>query len=985
VQSAFARKTRTENFGGTYPERNMSSTPKATGPPPGTRSSPRIKSIQQLKAAKKAEMLRAQMNASLVENDSRETEVRKGTGLAYHEDMLCHACPWDEHHIESPGRLKSIWARCNQLDLVDRCVRVQCREATNKELLLYHTEEFIKTFAKSKNQEVEEIESICRQFDSVYMCKDTDRAARLAVGGSLELVEKVIAGDIHNGMGLVRPPGHHAMGDTQCGFCGFNNVVIAAKSALEQGVKKILIVDFDLHHGQGTQYAFYSDPRVVYMSVHRYEKGRYWPHLRESNCDWIGEGEGKGFNVNVPLNTVGCGPADYLAIFHSVFLPIATEFQPGLVLVSAGYDAAVGCPEGEMMVTPATYAHLIWSLTSFSMGRLVVLLEGGYCLPSLAESAALTLRCLQGLPCPLVGEGTVKESVMESIRGVVTALRPYWNCLKVWKVVEVATTMYPGSSPVFKPDLSFKPPPGWPPAAFPTKDYYLVYDDKTAAYWDMEVARLVLNTNLVKVVNKLCLVYDQEMEKHCDDEPHPECPDRTRRIWAALTEAGVVGRGGVMKLENGRQLSKEEALLVHDEDHWEKLMESDNMDQEEREEWAESLNSIYLNSSSVKCGLLAAGGVLACVDQVMSGSSVAGLAVVRPPGHHAEPDTPHGFCLFNNVGIAAQYAVTQLGVDKVLILDWDVHHGNGIQHMFYNSNKVLYISLHRYDYGGFFPQSSDANYDMVGEGAGKGFNVNIPWNGRKMGDSEYFLGFNNIVLPIAYEFQPQLILISAGFDAAEGDPLGGYKVTPAMYGYMTHQLSSLAEGRIVVALEGGYNLGSISDCATQCARALLGDPLPVIKVGEAKDSAIQTIRDVIKEHNEFWSCLTKHNKLLPLEIDNEASDVNEDNGLLDQLQQLNLGTNRSVVRSALVTSGDAAIGVNITANDSAVMSNCDVASTCRPMETEETSKVCLDLNKSENDSMPPRLAIPISVPSCPTLPTLASSTPTQPTPSDLTI
>ena len=149
------------------------------------------------------------------------------------------------------------------------------------------------------------------------------------------------------------------MASTPCGFCGFNNAVVAAHAALESGAKRVLIVDFDLHHGQGTQQAFYSDPRVVYMSVHRYEKGAYWPHLRESNFDFIGENKGKGFNVNVALNSIGCGPTDYLAIFQTVFLPIAIEFQPDLVLVSAGYDAAIGCPEGEMMVTPATYPHLL--------------------------------------------------------------------------------------------------------------------------------------------------------------------------------------------------------------------------------------------------------------------------------------------------------------------------------------------------------------------------------------------------------------------------------------------------------------------------------------------------------------------------------------------------------------------------------------------------------------------------------------------------
>merc|ERR1719158_2690626 len=353
---------------------------------------------------------------------------------------------------------------------------------------------------------------------------------------------------------------------------------------------------------------------------------------------------------------------------------------------------------------------------------------------------------------------------------------------------------------------------------------------------------------------------------------------------------------------------------------------------------AENMNSIYLNPFSLDCALLAAGGVLQTVDKVME-SGAAGIAVVRPPGHHAEPHTPHGFCLFNNVSIAAQYAVTQLGVEKVLILDWDVHHGNGIQHMFYNNPNVLYISLHRYDYGAFFPQSSDADYDMVGEGAGKGFNVNIPWNGRKFGDSEYLLGFNNVVLPIAYEFQPQLVLVSAGFDAAEGDPLGGYKVSPAMYGYMTHQLSALAEGRVVVALEGGYNLATISDCATQCAKALLGDPLPLIKVGEAKESALQTVRDVIKEQSEFWSCMAVHNKLLPLEVGNNGTKGGaEETGLESQLEQLNVGTSRSVVRSVLVKNREIVQIADMSDTESTVPENL-------LMETKEFTEIKINETK----------------------------------------
>ena len=871
-----------------------------------TSRSARVSALQQLKAARRAELKRKESEEQSSEGGvqvvSREGAGRRGVGLVYDERMLLHVCPWDPHHIESPARLTSVWSRCCELGLVDRCHRIDCRPATEEELALYHSQSFVSKFRDIGRASEEEIEKSCAEFDSVYMCQHTEEAALLAAGSSVELVTRVLDHEVHSGMALVRPPGHHAMADTPCGFCGFNNVVIAAKSALKRGVKRILIVDFDLHHGQGTQYAFYSDPRVLYMSVHRYERGRYWPHLRESNFDHIGEGPGTGYNVNVALNTVGCGPTDYLAVFHSVFLPIATEYQPELVLVSAGYDAAVGCPEGEMMVTPSTYPHLLGCLASLAGGRLVVLLEGGYCLPSLAESAALSLRSLLGDPAPRLSPGQLKVSVQESIRGTVTALLPHWNCLAVWQSQGNNTV---DGALVLRPDLSFSPPEDWPPASFPTRDYYLVYDEATAQYWRTEVARLVLTTPLSCPATRLALFYDELMTRHKEEgeeEDHPECPQRVSRIWSALVSAGLTERPGVTLLDRGRLLTEEESGLVHHQEHWDQMMSIARLSQEEKDQLAETFNSIYINEWSVECGLISAGGVLSCLDSVAADEAQAALAVVRPPGHHAEPDSPHGFCFFNNVAIAAKYALSSLGMDRVLILDWDVHHGNGIQHMFYNDNRVLYISLHRYDHGAFFPQSDDANYDQVGEGAGRGFNINIPFNGRKMGDSEYSLAFQQVVLPVGYEFNPDLVLISAGFDAAEGDPLGGYKVTPAMYGHMTHQLRLLARGRLVVALEGGYNLSSISECATMCARAVLGDPLPPVQLGKPKDSAVQTVRDVVRNHCRFWKCLEMTDCILPDSLSAVNTVTSEDpvTDVEKDMAELAIGPARSVQRSQLV-------------------------------------------------------------------------------------
>jgi len=192
----------------------------------------------------------------------------------------------------------------------------------------------------------------------------------------------------------------------------------------------ILIMDWDAHHGQGTQREFYEDNSVLYISIHRYIHGSQWPNLRESDFDRIGAESGVGFNCNIPLNKVGMTDADYLAAWHQVVLPLAAEFQPDLVLVSAGFDPALGCPEGEQRVSPSTFAHMAHSLAGLANGRIVALLEGGYFLPSLAEGAALTLRQLLGATCPKMPKlgDEVSQEMKASIKGVQTALSPYWRC-----------------------------------------------------------------------------------------------------------------------------------------------------------------------------------------------------------------------------------------------------------------------------------------------------------------------------------------------------------------------------------------------------------------------------------------------------------------------------------------------------------------------------------------------------------------------------
>ncbi|XP_042337186.1 histone deacetylase 5-like [Plectropomus leopardus] len=244
---------------------------------------------------------------------------------------------------------------------------------------------------------------------------------------------------------------------------------------------------------------------------------------------------------------------------------------------------------------------------------------------------------------------------------------------------------------------------------------------------------------------------------------------------------------------------------------------------------------------------MAVGSVIELAFRVAAGELKNGFAVVRPPGHHAEESTAMGFCFFNSVAITAKLLQQKLGVGKILIVDWDIHHGNGTQQAFYSDPNVLYISLHRYDDGNFFPGSGAP--EEVGSAAGVGFNVNIAWTGGvepPMGDVEYLTAFRSVVMPIAQQFGPDVVLVSAGFDAVEGhqSPLGGYNVSAKCFGQLTQLLMGLAGGRVVMALEGGHDLTAICDASEACVSALLGDPVRIssILIHGLQPTSLRTVR-----------------------------------------------------------------------------------------------------------------------------------------------
>ncbi|KAJ6796528.1 histone deacetylase 15-like isoform X2 [Iris pallida] len=343
--------------------------------------------------------------------------------------------------------------------------------------------------------------------------------------------------------------------------------------------------------------------------------------------------------------------------------------------------------------------------------------------------------------------------------------------------------------------------------------------------------------------------FDERMLLHSEVEmkshPHPERPDRLRAIAASLATAGIFP--GKCSLIPAREITHEELELVHSGDHIETVQQTSHMLS------SYFTSDTYANEHSARAARIAAGFCADLALSIMSGRTRNGFALVRPPGHHAGVKEAMGFCLHNNAAVAALAAQTA-GAKKVLIVDWDVHHGNGTQEIFEGNKSVLYVSLHRHEGGSFYPGTGAAG--EVGTMDGKGYSVNIPWSCGGIGDNDYIFAFQHIVLPIASEFGPDITIISAGFDAARGDPLGGCDVTPAGYAQMAYMLTAFSQGRILAILEGGYNLRSISSSATAVVKVLLGEN-PGYQMNNIMPSkaGFQTVLQVLQIQLNFWSVL----------------------------------------------------------------------------------------------------------------------------------
>jgi acetoin utilization deacetylase AcuC-like enzyme len=340
-------------------------------------------------------------------------------------------------------------------------------------------------------------------------------------------------------------------------------------------------------------------------------------------------------------------------------------------------------------------------------------------------------------------------------------------------------------------------------------------------------------------MRKTMLVADRRYMNHFPGGVHPERPARI----AAMIEMAEGLRRSALKHSAPRAVSMEELTLCHSEGYVATVERTASCERTDFDP------DTHASAETWATARLAAGGVLTAVEAVLDAAADNAFAIVRPPGHHALPGRAMGFCFFNNIAIAASWLVKVRGMRRVLIFDWDVHHGNGTQHIFYQSPEVLYASTHQYP---FYPGTGWL--DQIGSGAGAGFTVNAPMPAT-CGDNEYLRIFDELILPIAHQFKPEFVLISAGFDAHFRDPLGGMRVTEEGFLAMTRRLQRLADeccqGKIVAALEGGYDLRALAECGRTIIDELGRDgdePVSMAKDGERAHPIIQRASYFLKDY-----------------------------------------------------------------------------------------------------------------------------------------
>jgi acetoin utilization deacetylase AcuC-like enzyme len=308
------------------------------------------------------------------------------------------------------------------------------------------------------------------------------------------------------------------------------------------------------------------------------------------------------------------------------------------------------------------------------------------------------------------------------------------------------------------------------------------------------------------------IVTDNRYIKHDPGAFHPESPRRLEALYEMLESGNM--RGKFYQIEP-RLVEMSELTLIHRQSYIDEVAATAGIAHT-------SLDADTVTSAdSYEAALLAAGGLIEAVDLVMEGTLKNAFAFVRPPGHHAEAGRSGGFCLFNNVAVAAAAARKKHGLKRILITDWDLHHGNGTQHSFYDDPGVLYFSTHQYPY---YPGTGSAG--EIGRGPGEGYTINVPLS-RGRNDTDYVRIFKELLEPVALAYKPELMLLSAGFDICRGDTLGGMEVSVQGFAKLMRVLMNTADqccdGRLVATLEGGYNISMLVQSSKAVLKEMNGE------------------------------------------------------------------------------------------------------------------------------------------------------------------
>jgi acetoin utilization deacetylase AcuC-like enzyme len=332
--------------------------------------------------------------------------------------------------------------------------------------------------------------------------------------------------------------------------------------------------------------------------------------------------------------------------------------------------------------------------------------------------------------------------------------------------------------------------------------------------------------------------------QHLADFPHVESPERLRVIYDMLEAPDMAGRFVTI---SPRFATHDELAWIHSPSHIERVAATDGKTHASLDPDTQTTPLSY------QAAKLAVGGLFCLVDKIVDGTIKNGFALVRPPGHHAEKDRAMGFCLFNNVALGARHAMKTYGLKKILIVDWDLHHGNATQHSFYEDPDVLYFSTHQYPH---YPGTG--SLQEVGRGEGKGFTVNVPLF-PGYGDADFFKIFEQVLHPIGRAFKPELIFVSAGFDTYVADPLGGMRVTPAGYAAMTSLIMDLAREcsseRVAITLEGGYHLTGLRESVKAVLKELVGQSILTDDglEGLEKGAIPPIVKEVMQVQGSYWS------------------------------------------------------------------------------------------------------------------------------------